>query len=286
MRVMRRVGSLGVWRGIRCKVTFTSQHGVMGIWSLESTWIMVVSVVCHRRPSQTLKHTGFNFSHHINELSFGPYFPLLNNPLDNTASTTPTRFQKYQYYLSIVPTIYTDAPASLPALRAAAARSSSHLATDAAPSNLNSKHTIHTNQYAVTEQSHAVSEAGVPGIFFKYDIEPILLTVAEEWGGFVGLLIRCVNVIAGVLVAGGWLVSLGEWGGEVARKGRRRGSVGIIGKEEKRGMEAEGGEFNGNGGGHARSMSYGVSHPQMGGPYGGYDGGGGGYSPYGTPKKE
>ena len=49
----------------------------------------------------------FNFSHHVNELSFGPFYPSLTNPLDNTVATTETNFYKYQYYLSVVPTIYT-----------------------------------------------------------------------------------------------------------------------------------------------------------------------------------
>lgn len=60
----------------------------------------------------------------------------------------------------------------------------------------------------------------------KYDIEPVLHTVAETWGGFLGLFVRCVNVVAGVLVAGGWLVALGEWVGEVGRRRRRGDSVG------------------------------------------------------------
>lgn len=83
----------------------------------------------------------------------------------------------------------------------------------------------------------------VPGVFVKYDIEPVLLTVSEEWGGFLGFVVRCVNVVAGVLVAGGWVVSLGEWVGEVwGRRGKRRvGTVdggGLLhGGTEKEGLD-------------------------------------------------
>jgi len=239
----------------------------------------------------TTTSSGFNFSHHINELSFGPYFPLLQNPLANTHSTTPTRFPKYQYYLSIVPTIYTDAPNSL----ALTAPKSPHSAAnphqpDTQHSALitnptRSKHTIYTNQYAVTEQSHDVAENLVPGIFFKYDIEPILLVVAEEWGGLLGLIVRCVNVVAGVLVAGGWLFSILDWAGEVARKRRRGGGEGLLGREREKEKD-EGGGYGAVGGsnGLERSNSYG--NEKIGG-YGGYEvpqqGGGGGYSPYASP---
>lgn len=99
----------------------------------------------------------------------------------------------------------------------------------------------------MTEQSRRVPETpshgstSIPGIFLKYDIEPVLLTVSEEWGGILGLLLRCVNVIAGVIVAGGWLVSLQDWAADLwGRRGRRRSSsVGglLHGKGEKEGMQ-------------------------------------------------
>ncbi|KAB8339309.1 hypothetical protein FH972_022242 [Carpinus fangiana] len=182
---------------------------------------------------QHIDHKTFNFSHHINELSFGPFFPSLHNPLDSTELTTDEPFYKYQYYLSVVPTIYTDVP---------------HKLDTSSPPSRNTKnfnpyafapHTIFTNQYAVTEQSHSVPEMAVPGIFVKYDIEPIMLMVSEEWGGLLGLLVKIVNVVAGVLVAGGWLVMLVEYAGD-GIWGRKRGaSVGsteglLHGRNEKK----------------------------------------------------
>ncbi|KAF2140642.1 uncharacterized protein K452DRAFT_319546 [Aplosporella prunicola CBS 121167] len=163
-----------------------------------------------------LEHNQFNFSHVVNELSFGPFYPSLTNPLDNTIEYTPTpddHFYKFQYYLSVVPTVFTDTSS-----------------------------TIVTNQYAVTEQSHGVSEVSVPGIFFKYDIEPIMLTIAEENGGFLALLIRLVNVVSGVMVAGGWCFRIGEalvevWG----KRNKRSDGLGVLhgrstSLDEKRGL--------------------------------------------------
>ena len=79
----------------------------------------------------------------------------------------------------------------------------------------------------------------VPGIFFKFDIEPILLTIREERGGFIALLVRIVNVVSGVLVGGGWCYQLMSWAREVAAGKRRRKSEGVIHGNEKMHEEDE-----------------------------------------------
>ncbi|KAK3640950.1 hypothetical protein LTR56_009001 [Elasticomyces elasticus] len=191
---------------------------------------------------QHLEHNVFNFTHHITELSFGPFYPSLTNPLDNTLATTPNNFYKFQYYLSVVPTIYTTDAKSLRKITKQQAGESPSSGSDglAAHPKRHSKKTVFTNQYAVTEQSHPVAENAVPGVFVKYDIEPIMLTIAEEWQSLPGLGIRLVNVVSGVLVAGGWCYQLLEWWKEVRAK-RRRGDEGgmltpMVGKGEKNGL--------------------------------------------------
>ncbi|KAI9663632.1 MAG: hypothetical protein M1821_007122 [Bathelium mastoideum] len=167
-----------------------------------------------------LDHNAFNFSHYINELSFGPFYPSLTNPLDDTVSTIDMHFYRHQYYVSIVPTIYTTTPAGQ--LSAASLASG---ASDLESQSLlaDSSSTIHTNQYAVTSQSHPVPESQVPGIFVKYDIEPITLLISEESASLLSLLVRLVNVASGVVVAGGWCYQLTEWAREVSgRRGRKR----------------------------------------------------------------
>lgn len=143
----------------------------------------------------------FNFSHIISELSYGPFYPSLVNPLDRTVNTAAAHFHKFQYYLSVVPTVYS----------------------------VGSK-AINTNQYAVTEQSKEISELSVPGIFFKYDIEPILLAVNEDRDGVFVFLLKLINVLSGVLVAGHWGFTLTEWIREVIGKRRRvSGGEGFLG---------------------------------------------------------
>ncbi|KAI0402550.1 DUF1692-domain-containing protein [Xylaria palmicola] len=158
--------------------------------------------------AEHLDHNAFNFSHVISELSFGPYYPSLENPLDRTINVAEAHFHKFQYFMSVVPTIYTVAGAG------ALART----------------RTIFTNQYAVTEQSKAVGERMVPGLFFKYDIEPILLTVEERRDGLLRFLVKVINVLSGVLVAAHWGFTLSEWLREaIGRRRRSGGGEGFIG---------------------------------------------------------
>ena len=192
---------------------------------------------------QHLEHTAFNFSHYITELSFGPHYPSLLNPLDKTASTTPENFYKYQYYLSIVPTIFTKRrvstksgaldPAAIPQppdldlapLHDKKSKTSGEVKHVAHPKVGIDTKSVFTNQYAATSQSFPISSAMIPGVFFKYDIEPILLIVSEQRGGFLALVVRLVNVISGVLVAGGWMFQIVEWLVEMGGK-RRNGTGG------------------------------------------------------------
>ncbi|MCJ1254942.1 hypothetical protein MMC24_002758 [Lignoscripta atroalba] len=176
-----------------------------------------------------LDHSAFNFSHLISELSFGPLYPSLLNPLDHTLATTPAHFFRYQYYLSIVPTVYT--------------RSSTPSLSSPSPGVItSSSDSIFTNQYAVTSQSHLVGEQSIPGIFFKFDIEPILLTISERRGGFLALVVRVVNVVSGVLVGGGWLYQLVGWGRENFGLASRRSQAGEGMLHGRRGDADEGDE--------------------------------------------
>jgi hypothetical protein len=160
----------------------------------------------------------------ISELSFGPLYPSLLNPLDKTIASTETHFQRFQYYLSIVPTIYTtsrQAPVGVSRVPPSDGGAAGGTAGSDFPL---SRSALRTNQYAVTSQSGPVPEYTVPGIFFKFDIEPILLTIMASRSSLLGLAVRVVNVVSGVLVGGGWIYQLWGWGRDVGgwKKGRGR----------------------------------------------------------------
>ena len=144
----------------------------------------------------------------MSELSFGEFYPNLVNPLDEVLATTSENYFKYQYFLSLVPTHYH----STMSLR-----------------------TLTTNQYGVTEQSNTVPHvSGVPGIFFKFDIEPVSLSITDSRTPLLSFTIRIVNIVGGVMVSGSWIYSL--WGtlldatvGRAGRGGGRRRPTGMIG---------------------------------------------------------
>ncbi|KAL2807598.1 endoplasmic reticulum vesicle transporter-domain-containing protein [Aspergillus granulosus] len=157
-----------------------------------------------------LDHSAFNFSHMITELSFGPHYPTILNPLDKTIATTESHYHKYQYFLSIVPTIYSKNQNLRPET----------LNTNIDKNRRSNRNLIFTNQYAATSQSEAIPESPylIPGIFFKYNIEPILLLISEERTGFLNLVFRLVNTISGVIVTGGWLYQITGWAVELRRR--------------------------------------------------------------------
>lgn len=95
--------------------------------------------------------------------------------------------------------------------------------------------TLFTNQYAVTEQSKEINEHALPGIFFKYDIEPILLQIEETRDSLIVFLVKVINILSGALVAGHWGFTLTDWIKETWGKKRRRANTGMIGISEKSG---------------------------------------------------
>jgi hypothetical protein len=71
----------------------------------------------------------------------------------------------YQYFLTIVPTSYY-APRSAP---------------------------LHTNSYSVRHYTRVLAHnTGMPGIFFKFELEPMRLSIHQRTTNFVQLMIRCV----------------------------------------------------------------------------------------------
>lgn len=128
-----------------------------------------------------VEHQLMNLSHIISEFSFGPYFPSIVQPLDNTYSLTHHHFTAHQYFLSVVPTKYKPARGR----------------------------TMRTHQYSVTnyirELEHGV---GTPGIFFKFDLDPLSIEVEEKTTTLIQFLIRVVGVVGGVWCCMGWAVKV------------------------------------------------------------------------------
>ncbi|ORZ15630.1 endoplasmic reticulum vesicle transporter-domain-containing protein [Absidia repens] len=126
-------------------------------------------------------HSLMNFTHRIDEFSFGEYYPSLVNPLDNSVEISNSHFEAFQYLISVVPTTYIDVDGNV----------------------------LLTNQYAVTDSSKTFTEheapRAVPGIFFKYDIESISVVVREYHASFFDFLVRLCGIIGGSVVTMGFI---------------------------------------------------------------------------------
>jgi endoplasmic reticulum-Golgi intermediate compartment protein 2 len=144
-----------------------------------------------------------NFTHQIDELSFGEYFPKLLNPLDGVISVAEKSQLTYQYFLSIVPTTYKSSSTG---------------------------RVVETNQYAVTEQVGTPGGTlGYPsGLVFKYDIEPVSLTISDHRMPFTQFLVRTINIIGGIVVCTNWLFKLFE--ATIAKTWRSRDAHGYLDK--------------------------------------------------------
>lgn len=157
-------------------------------------------------------YESLNFSHAISEFSFGEFYPYINNPLDFTAKVTTEHGQVYNYNSRVVPTLYEKLGIE-----------------------------VDTNQYSLSEQ-HRVIDKGtksiskMPGIFFKYDFEPIKLIVAERRLPFLQFVARLATIVSGLIVFAGYIYRLYEkvlailFGKRYAQKHTERVTGGLLDK--------------------------------------------------------
>jgi len=139
----------------------------------------------HAHLALMIDDDAYNFSHRIDEFSFGERSPGKINPLDGDLKITKHHRHAFQYFLQVVPT----------------AVSTSHAQLD-------------TFQYAVTEQTrpidHESGSHGVPGIFMKYDFASFKVEVKEEAVAWYTLIIRICGIVGGVFATSTMLTSYGD----------------------------------------------------------------------------
>ncbi|MQL91473.1 hypothetical protein Taro_024083 [Colocasia esculenta] len=124
----------------------------------------------------------FNISHKINRLAFGEYFPGVVNPLDSVQWVQHTQHGMYQYFIKVVPTVYTDITGR----------------------------TIQSNQFSVTEHFRSDNighQHSLPGVFFFYDLSPIKVTFTEGHVSFLHFLTNVCAIVGGVFTVSGILDS-------------------------------------------------------------------------------
>jgi len=121
----------------------------------------------------------YNVSHVIHHLSFGVHYPGQINPLDDSQSILSTGSGVFQYFIKVVPTTYKFV----------------------------SGKSVSSCQYSVTDQfksAHDPSKGFVlPGVFFIYDISPIMVQFTEKRKTFTYFLTSLCAIVGGVFTVAG-----------------------------------------------------------------------------------
>ncbi|PWZ11978.1 Endoplasmic reticulum-Golgi intermediate compartment protein 3 [Zea mays] len=120
-----------------------------------------------------------NVSHVIHELSFGPKYPGIHNPLDETSRILHDTSGTFKYYIKVVPTEYKYL----------------------------SKKVLPTNQFSVTEYFLPIrpTDRAWPAVYFLYDLSPITVTIKEERRNFLHFVTRLCAVLGGTFAMTGML---------------------------------------------------------------------------------
>jgi len=138
----------------------------------------------HVHDLQPFKMASFNMTHQINRISFGMDFPGIINPLDGVEKrANDSGSAMFQYFVKIVPTIYEALDGTV----------------------------INTNQFSVTEHVRQLppgDKGGLPGVFFMYDLSPIMVKFTERTKSFAHFLTGVCAIIGGVFTVAGLIDSL------------------------------------------------------------------------------
>lgn len=140
----------------------------------------------HVHDLQPLKWAEFNISHTVVRLSFGKEYPGIVNPLDGVVKEEMGGAGMFQYFVKVVPTIYSGLDGIV----------------------------INTNQFSVTEHYRQLSTKGetgghgLPGVFFMYDLSPIMVMFTEKQRSFAHFLTSVCAIVGGVFTVAGIVDSL------------------------------------------------------------------------------
>ncbi|KAH8825848.1 endoplasmic reticulum vesicle transporter-domain-containing protein [Flagelloscypha sp. PMI_526] len=139
-----------------------------------------------------IDHSKMNMSHIINEFSFGPHFPAIVQPLDNSFELTHETFVAYQYFVHVVPTTYIAAPSFASSLVGLFMPIWGIFGRE--------QEAVDTNQYSVTHYTRVLEHGkGTPGIFFKFEVDPVKITIIQRTTSLFMLAMRVVGVVGGVI---------------------------------------------------------------------------------------
>ncbi|KAJ8683549.1 hypothetical protein QAD02_019341 [Eretmocerus hayati] len=127
----------------------------------------------HVHDVQPYSSSQFNLTHKIRHLSFGINIPGKTNPIDDSTTVATEGSMMFHHYIKIVPTTYMKLDGSI----------------------------LQTNQFSVTKHSRSVSlfsgDSGMPGIFFSYEMSPLMVKYTQTVRSIGHLLTNTCAIIGG-----------------------------------------------------------------------------------------
>ncbi|CAG8653378.1 14096_t:CDS:2, partial [Ambispora leptoticha] len=126
-----------------------------------------------------------DFSHTIHHLSYGPIVDGVINPLDGVVRLVEEGNYQYQYFHKVVATQF----------------------------HYLNKTSVYTNQYSVTQFERNLSDqdemkshsSGLPGVWFYYQISPMLIINREQQKSFTHFLTGVCAIVGGIFTVAGIL---------------------------------------------------------------------------------
>eukprot|EP00249_Psilotum_nudum_P011809 c23397_g1_i1 orf=807-1895(-) len=136
-----------------------------------------LSLMVAQQIFETIKQV--NVSHIIHDLSFGPKYPGIHNPLDGIDRILHDESGSFKYYIKIVPTEYQFLTG----------------------------HSMSTNQFSVMEYFKPLRDTDRiwPAVYFLYDLSPIIVTIKEQRRNFTHFITRVCAVLGGTFALTGML---------------------------------------------------------------------------------
>lgn len=154
----------------------------------------------HIHISAFMSESDYNFTHRINRFSFGDPSPGIVHPLEGDEYFADNGNMLYQYFIEVVPTIVKTFIK-----------------------------TIDTYQYSSKELfrpiDHHKGSHGMPGIFFKYDVSALKVTISQQRDHLLTFIAKLCSFVGGVFICIGFVNSIVQFAWSVVCSKRRKSII-------------------------------------------------------------
>lgn len=158
---------------------------VAGNFHVTAGKVLPLPMRAHAHIAPMIDDDRFNYSHRIQQFSFGPRLRGLVQPLEGDENIANQGSMMYQYFIQAVPT-------EIESLVSAS---------------LGFHGSLRTWQYSVRFQSrqigHQFGSHGIPGIYFKYDVAPLRVRVIPDAPPLWRFVLRLCAICGGVYTSAG-----------------------------------------------------------------------------------